>query len=65
MVKRERVKKSGVEKMAVECCLGSKRGWWPKAGMVVVKKGGGDGSGSLSGDGCCGLCTYALSCKKS
>ena len=42
-----------------------KGGWWPKAGTVVVKKGGGDGSGSLSGDGCCGLCTYALSCKKS
>ena len=33
--------------------------------MMVVKKGGGDGGGSLSGNGCCGLCTYALSCKKS
>ena len=60
MVKRERVKKGGVEKMAVERCLGSKRGLVAKSGH-----GGGDGSGSLSGDGCCGLCTYALSCKKS
>ena len=48
------------------------------AGLGIVKQKGKEnlpeacvvigcyhGGGSLSGDGCCGLCTYALSCKKS
>ena len=32
MVKKERVKESGVEKIAVEHCLGSKRGLVAKSG---------------------------------